>query len=174
MLALIPIWSLVANRNKYTRQVLYSGWTPVVSAMAISSFGGCILDFAVSRFRGIAVFQPVINGKAFLLKRANQLSNRELYPRSGVGGNLIAVQASRLSTYLHQRYRLGDLDKKEREFSWSPMKTFFANSKCIVLHSSFGAKTNPSIFSLFSRACQNRKSTFTARRAWSSDLHSGH
>ena len=63
MLALIPIWSFVANHNKYTKQVLYSGWTPVVSAMAISSFGGCILDFAVSRFRGIAVFQPVINGK---------------------------------------------------------------------------------------------------------------
>ena len=27
------------------------------------SIGGCILDFAVSRFKGIAVFQPVINGK---------------------------------------------------------------------------------------------------------------
>lgn len=63
MLSLIPVWSWIANRNKYTKQVLYAGWTPVVSAMAISSFGGCILDFAVSRFKGIAVFQPVINGK---------------------------------------------------------------------------------------------------------------
>lgn len=62
MLALIPFWCILANRNNHTRQVLYTGWTPVISAMAISSFGGCILDFAVSRFKGIAVFQPVING----------------------------------------------------------------------------------------------------------------
>lgn len=144
MLALIPAWSWIANRNRYTKQVLYSGWTPVVSAMAISSFGGCILDFAVSRFRGIAVFQPVINGKTvcFLLKIIIPFKTRTVFSEHtnqllivnspaylGVGGNLIAVQASRLSTYLHQRYRLGDLDKKEREFSWSPMKTFFANSK---------------------------------------------
>ena len=60
---LIPFWSWLANRNKYTKQVLYAGWTPVVWAMAISSFGGYILDFAMSRFKGIAVFQPVINGK---------------------------------------------------------------------------------------------------------------
>lgn len=107
MLALIPLWCMIANRNNFTRQVLYSGWTPVVSAMAISSIGGCILDFAVSRFKGIAVFQPVING---------------------VGGNLVAVQASRISTFLHQRHRLGELDKKERNLCVSPFKTFFANS----------------------------------------------
>ena len=64
MLVLIPVWCIIAYRNEHTKQVLYSGWTPVVSAMAISSFGGCILDFAVSRFKGIAVFQPVINGNS--------------------------------------------------------------------------------------------------------------
>jgi hypothetical protein len=31
--------------------------------VSLNSIGGCILDFAVSRFKGIAVFQPVINGK---------------------------------------------------------------------------------------------------------------
>jgi solute carrier family 41 len=31
--------------------------------LSLNSIGGCILDFAVSRFKGIAVFQPVINGK---------------------------------------------------------------------------------------------------------------
>ena len=46
-----------------------------------------ILDNTVSVYKGIAVFQPVING---------------------VGGNLVAVQASRLSTWLHQRSQLGD------------------------------------------------------------------
>ena len=52
--------------------------------MSISSLGGLILDKAVSKFSGIAVFQPLFNG---------------------VGGNLVAVQASRISTYLHLNVR---------------------------------------------------------------------
>ena len=64
--------------------VLYSGWKPVLIAMSISSLGGLILDKAVSKFSGIAVFQPLFNG---------------------VGGNLVAVQASRISTYLHLNVR---------------------------------------------------------------------
>ena len=52
--------------------------------MSISSLGGLILDKAVTKFRGIAVFQPLFNG---------------------VGGNLVAVQASRISTYLHLNVR---------------------------------------------------------------------
>ena len=64
--------------------VLYSGWKPVLIAMSISSLGGLILDKAVSKFNGIAVFQPLFNG---------------------VGGNLVAVQASRISTYLHLNVR---------------------------------------------------------------------
>ena len=48
--------------------------------MVISSGGGFILDFALSDNPGVAVFSPVING---------------------VGGNLVAVFSSRISTYLH-------------------------------------------------------------------------
>ncbi|XP_026130859.1 solute carrier family 41 member 1-like [Carassius auratus] len=81
-IALTPIWVLIARRTPSTREVLYSGWEPVIIAMAISSVGGLILDKTVSNpnFAGMAVFTPVING---------------------VGGNLVAVQASRISTYLH-------------------------------------------------------------------------
>lgn len=46
--------------------------------------GGLILDYTVSNYKGIAVFQLVING---------------------VGGNLAAVQASRISTSLHKDHR---------------------------------------------------------------------
>ncbi|XP_035226666.1 solute carrier family 41 member 1-like, partial [Stegodyphus dumicola] len=35
-LLLIPLWVAVARRNRFTREVLHSGWTPVISAMAIS------------------------------------------------------------------------------------------------------------------------------------------
>ncbi|KAI1892462.1 hypothetical protein AGOR_G00133610 [Albula goreensis] len=81
-LALTPVWVLIAHRVPSTREVLYTGWEPVIIAMAISSIGGLILDKTVSNpnFAGMAVFTPVING---------------------VGGNLVAVQASRISTYLH-------------------------------------------------------------------------
>lgn len=48
--------------------------------------GGFILDHATSRFDRLAMFQPVVNG---------------------VGGNLVAVQASRLSTFLHRQGKPG-------------------------------------------------------------------
>lgn len=90
----IPLWVWIAKKNIHTRDVLYHGWTPVMGAMLISSMGGLILDFMVSRFEGFAVFQPVING---------------------VGGNLVAVQASRISTALHKQAELGILPSDDEE-----------------------------------------------------------
>ncbi|XP_037091563.1 solute carrier family 41 member 1-like [Pollicipes pollicipes] len=91
-LLLIPLFAWVSHRNQYTRVVLLEGWTPVIAAMLISSAGGLILDFAVSAYEGVAVFQPVING---------------------VGGNLVAVQASRISTELHRAGRPGQRPRAE-------------------------------------------------------------
>lgn len=88
---LCPLWIWVGMQNPSTLQVLKSGWSPVIFSMLISSAGGFILEFTVSRFRGVAVFQPVING---------------------IGGNLVAVQASRQSTSLHQNAKLGQLPKE--------------------------------------------------------------
>ncbi|XP_028261732.1 solute carrier family 41 member 1-like [Parambassis ranga] len=75
-----------------------SGWQPVILAMSISSIGGLILDKTVSNpnFEGMAVFTPVING---------------------VGGNLVVIQASRMSTYLHYWLVPGALP--EIEVSWT-------------------------------------------------------
>lgn len=101
----LPLWIWLASRNKHTKEVLYSGWTPVISAMMISSLGGLILDFAVSSYKGIAVFQPVING---------------------VGGNLVAVQASRISTALHAAGPLGKLPKYVIKLCINPCSAFCA------------------------------------------------
>uniref|UniRef100_UPI00398E7F11 solute carrier family 41 member 1 isoform X2 n=1 Tax=Pristiophorus japonicus TaxID=55135 RepID=UPI00398E7F11 len=81
-IAMIPLWVVIARRSPQIREVLKSGWQPVLVAMTISSAGGLILDRTVTNpyFEGMAVFTPVING---------------------VGGNLVAIQASRISTYLH-------------------------------------------------------------------------
>lgn len=101
----LPLWVWLASRNKHTKEVLYSGWTPVISAMMISSMGGLILDYTVSSYKGIAVFQPVING---------------------VGGNLVAVQASRISTALHAAAPLGKLPKFSSELCINPCSAFCA------------------------------------------------
>uniref|UniRef100_A0A3Q3XHY3 Solute carrier family 41 member n=1 Tax=Mola mola TaxID=94237 RepID=A0A3Q3XHY3_MOLML len=118
-LALIPLWVVVAQQNLQIREVLRSGWQPVIMAMSISSFGGLILDKTVSdpSFQGMAVFTPVING---------------------VGGNLVAIQASRISTYLHFWSIPGVLPYKMRQHWPNPCTTFFSsgvNSKsaCVLL-----------------------------------------
>lgn len=48
--------------------------------------GGLVLDAAVDIFKGFVVFQPIING---------------------IGGNLVSVQASKISTMLHQSSIIG-------------------------------------------------------------------
>ncbi|KAK6303177.1 hypothetical protein J4Q44_G00256310 [Coregonus suidteri] len=109
-LALIPLWVVVARKSPQIKEVLVSGWQPVIIAMSISSFGGLILDKTVSdpNFEGMAVFTPVING---------------------VGGNLVAIQASRLSTYLHFWSMPGVLPYKMRQHWPSPFTTFFTSGK---------------------------------------------
>lgn len=69
--------------------------------------GGLILDVLVTSFRGLAVFQPVING---------------------VGGNLVSVQASRLSTDLHKKTNLGTLPAGT-EILVGPISAFFYQGK---------------------------------------------
>lgn len=104
----VPVCIFVARRNPHTKIVLREGWTPVLLAMVISSLGGLILDEAVSRFDGIAVFQPVMNG---------------------VGGNLAAVQASRISTFLHGASSgLGTLPPGEDKVCLNPCAVLFGRS----------------------------------------------
>lgn len=74
--------------------------------------GGLILDFTVSSYKGIAVFQPVING---------------------VGGNLVAVQASRISTALHAAAPLGKLPKFSSELCINPCSAFCARGEFLIM-----------------------------------------
>ncbi|KAM6154936.1 solute carrier family 41 member 2 [Erethizon dorsatum] len=104
-LALTPIWIIIAAKHPATRTVLHSGWEPVITAMVISSIGGLILDTTVSdpNLVGIVVYTPVING---------------------IGGNLVAIQASRISTYLHLHSTPGELPE-EPKGCYYPFRTFF-------------------------------------------------
>nr|XP_046240793.1 solute carrier family 41 member 1-like isoform X2 [Scatophagus argus] len=104
-LLLIPLWVIIARRSLPIREVLKSGWHPVILAMSISSIGGLILNKTVSNpnYEGMAVFTPVING---------------------VGGNLVAIQASRMSTYLHCWSVPGALPLKMKDNCPRPCATF--------------------------------------------------
>ncbi|KRY89287.1 Solute carrier family 41 member 2 [Trichinella pseudospiralis] len=94
-IALLPVCFLGSWKNKETKEVVLNGFSPIICAMLISSIicaiclfsgSGFILGRSVTQFKGIAVFQPIING---------------------IGGNLAAIQASRISTYLHKNEKLG-------------------------------------------------------------------
>uniref|UniRef100_A0A8C6Q6G2 Solute carrier family 41 member n=1 Tax=Nothobranchius furzeri TaxID=105023 RepID=A0A8C6Q6G2_NOTFU len=84
-ICLIPVWMRVASKHPESHILLRSGWEPIITAMVISSVGRLILDKTVSdeNLVGIVVYAPVING---------------------VGGNLVSIQASRISTHLHLNY----------------------------------------------------------------------
>lgn len=102
---LAPLWAFLAYRNSYTREVLSQGWLPVLFAIVVSSGGGYILEIASTRYEGLAAYQPVING---------------------VGGNLVAVQASRISTYLHLNSERPSLPAGERRCV-GPIAVYFGS-----------------------------------------------
>ncbi|XP_032996969.1 solute carrier family 41 member 3 isoform X3 [Lacerta agilis] len=107
-IVMIPLWVAIARQSPPVAEVLKSGWQPVIVAMAISSIGGLILDKTITNpnFEGIAIFTPVING---------------------VGGNLVAIQASRISTFLHLWSMPGVLPHKMRQHWPNPCTTFFSS-----------------------------------------------
>uniref|UniRef100_A0A2K5MSX0 Solute carrier family 41 member n=1 Tax=Cercocebus atys TaxID=9531 RepID=A0A2K5MSX0_CERAT len=103
--ALTPVWVLIAKQSPPIMKILKFGWFPIILAMVISSFGGLILSKTVSKqqYKGMAVFTPVI---------------------CGVGGNLVAIQTSRISTYLHMWSAPGVLPLQMKKFWPNPCSTF--------------------------------------------------
>lgn len=103
----LPAWVTIASRDTSTYSILRNGWSPIIFSMLISSSGGFVLETAIRDFPQMALFQPVING---------------------VGGNLAAVHASRLSTFFHKTSTLGVLPHSwtiKRFYSFS--RAFFSN-----------------------------------------------
>ena len=71
------------------------------------SMGGLILDKAEQKFAPLALYQPVING---------------------VGGNLVSVQASRISTSLHRDHGQQELPSVTSLWA-SPWNVFFKKGR---------------------------------------------
>ncbi|XP_030369238.1 solute carrier family 41 member 1-like [Scaptodrosophila lebanonensis] len=93
----LPLWIIIVWHNEFTRVVLKYGWVPVLGALCISQVSGYVLSSAVDEFRGFAVFSPII---------------------SGLGGNLVSVQASNMGSILHRRSQLGTLPTDTHIWEW--------------------------------------------------------
>ncbi|KAM6925921.1 solute carrier family 41 member 2 [Lycodopsis pacificus] len=106
-LCLVPLWVVISSKHPASHILLRTGWEPIITAMVISSVGGLILDKTVSNpnLSGILVYAPVING---------------------VGGNLVSIQSSRISTNLHLNYPPGEVPE-DRKGCFSPCRTFFGS-----------------------------------------------
>lgn len=81
MISLIPLFGCIVWKNKHVKDLLYTGWTPIICAMVISSIAGIVLEQYVEKYKGVALLTPVL---------------------IGVAGNLGSIYASRISTSLHQ------------------------------------------------------------------------
>ncbi|XP_038161501.1 solute carrier family 41 member 2 [Cyprinodon tularosa] len=106
-MSLIPVWMMISSKHPASQILLRTGWEPLITAMVISSAGGLILDKAVSDpiLIGIVIYAPVING---------------------VGGNLVSIHSSRISTHLHLNYSPGEVPDGPRS-CLNPCYTFFGS-----------------------------------------------
>lgn len=102
----------VARRNQHTRKLIYTGWITLIIAMLIQNTSGLVMENFLRKFTKMAAFQPVING---------------------FGGNLVAVQSSRIATYLHKNCKKRQLPASDPNWLVSPW-TMFLKSECSFLN----------------------------------------
>merc|ERR1719167_288142 len=102
---MLPIFLALAYNNEHVSDVLRVGWTPVLMAMLIASGGGFVLEMAVEHFKGVTLFAPVMN-------------------RSG--GDLVGIQASRMTTYLNKATNslIGTFPENDDQVCQAPCTTF--------------------------------------------------
>ncbi|XP_067356789.1 solute carrier family 41 member 2 isoform X2 [Channa argus] len=107
-LCLIPLWVIISSKHPASQILLRTGWEPIITAMVISSIGGLILEKTVSNpnLAGIIIYAPLING---------------------VGGNLVSIQCSRISTNLHLNHVPGEVPEGRNRRCYSPCRTFFGS-----------------------------------------------
>lgn len=91
---------------KYTFRSIYIYVVTFLDSLACR-LGGLVLDAAVEVFNGFVVFQPIING---------------------IGGNLVSVQASKISTMLHQSSIIGIIPPHTKVVEW-PWRALFKGGK---------------------------------------------
>uniref|UniRef100_A0A665UU72 Solute carrier family 41 member n=1 Tax=Echeneis naucrates TaxID=173247 RepID=A0A665UU72_ECHNA len=96
LLCLIPLWVAIASQHPGSHILLQTGWEPIITAM-------------------------IIIHKVFLLILLL------IFPFFlGVGGNLVSIQSSRISTHLHRNFSQGGVPE-ERRSCCNPCYAFFGS-----------------------------------------------
>ena len=76
----VPLLFYIARSNRFTKSSIVTGWVAILSAIVVEQPGGLVMASAFERYPTISTIQPLVNG---------------------IGSNLVAIQTSRMSTYLH-------------------------------------------------------------------------
>lgn len=113
-LLMAPIFGYYARLNHYTRSVILSGWTAILGAVIVEQPGGLVMQAAFEKYQTMASFQPLVNG---------------------VASNLVGIQTSRMSTYLHSRVKKGQLPDENPRFCVGPFWVFLSKGMyvCVCL-----------------------------------------
>lgn len=80
LVCILPFLGSYVQKNSHVKHLLYEGWSSLVISMVICSFAGLILEQYITRYKGMALLSPVLNG---------------------IIGNLGAIYTSRYATALH-------------------------------------------------------------------------
>lgn len=68
MFGSIPFFGISVWRNPHVKSLLFSGWTPIIVAMLISSGAGLVLERYVEQFKGLAMLTPILCGTVIFFK----------------------------------------------------------------------------------------------------------
>lgn len=105
---ILPLTLYVATQNSFTKGMFLGTHLPLTLAVTVATVSGLVFDHAVQSFARIAMYQAVVNGLSV---------------------NLMAVQASRISTYLAQLNAVAPERAKEFASNCSPFKALYGQGK---------------------------------------------
>lgn len=108
LICILPITLYLAANNSFTKGMFVGTHLPLALAVTVATISGLVFDHAVQSFARIAIYQAVVNG---------------------VSVNLMAVQASRISTYLQQLNSVAPDRAKEYATKCSPIEALYAQGK---------------------------------------------
>lgn len=111
LLCFLPLTVYLAAQNSFTKGMFIGTHLPLTLAVSVATISGLVFDHAVQSFARIAIYQAVING---------------------VSVNLMAVQASRISTYLQQLNAVAPDRAKEYARKCSPFEALYAEGELSI------------------------------------------
>lgn len=108
LMGILPFTSYIATNNPFTKGMFLGTHIPLALAVTVATISGLVFEHAVQSFARIAIYQAVVNG---------------------VSVNLMAVQASRISTYLQQLNSVAPERARSYANKCSPIEALYAQGE---------------------------------------------